>query len=390
METSKYSRYTIEDFVLDPFFIKWIVSPEKKDELFWNKYQKEHPEQEKSIQKAIFIIQAIRSDKEVIPEKKLDQIHRLLIKQIRRRTTPIIHIFKYAAILLILTASSFYIYEKQQNNVFPSKKNIPISSNKGVLITTNGNRHEFTTDNTSIKQTAQNKLTINNDTIYNSKEEKQPQKELNQLIIPYGKRSKITLEDGTQIWLNSGSQLLYPSSFNSKTRKVYLKGEAFLQVAENKNKPFHVITPAIKVQVLGTTFNISAYNDDSFIETVLLHGKVNISTNKAFSDNIEMIPGERVRYIKNSKSMKKDHVNPNLYASWINGYLIFENTPIKDVSKKLERYYNTKIVIEQGLEQITFSGKLDLKNNLIDVFESISFTSSIKVIENKDFITIKP
>ncbi len=121
---------------------------------------------------------------------------------------------------------------------------------------------------------------------------------MNQIIIPYGKRSDITLADGTHIWLNSGSQLSYPSEFKTDSREVYLSGEAFFDVKANPNKPFYVITRDIKIKVLGTRFNVSSYNEDNTTQTVLLKGKVTTGKNKIFAQTIDLMPGERMIYDK--------------------------------------------------------------------------------------------
>ena len=111
--------------------------------------------------------------------------------------------------------------------------------------------------------------------------------------------------------------------------------------------------------------------------------------NKLFAKTIDLIPGERMIYDKKEEQISKDQVDVRLYASWVKGYLIFDNIPITDVYKKLERYYNFKIDAEDGLEKITFSGKLDLKENIKEVLDNISFASSVKVLENNGSYLIK-
>ncbi len=387
-----YNTYTTDDFILDPFFSKWVISPDNETEQFWSNFLKDHPEQAESIREATLIVRAIRAHQEPIPDQKLNHIYNRLVNEKKSsQATRFIQFARYAAaVLLIAAISATYIFIHKQDNFFPEEAVIPTVSDKGILITANGNKHEFTTENTCITQASPDKLTINNDTIISNKEEKKTKElPLNQVIIPYGKRSEITLSDGTHIWLNSGSQLSYPSEFKSNTREVYLSGEALFQVAENKEKPFYVITRDVKVRVLGTRFNVSAYHEDATVQTVLIQGKVSIAKNKAFASDVEMQAGERVSYLKQTESMEKDQVDTDLFSSWINGYLIFENEPTTEVFKKLERFYNRKITPEAGLEQITFSGKLDLKTDLTEVLENISFASSISYVETEDAFIIK-
>jgi transmembrane sensor len=202
---------------------------------------------------------------------------------------------------------------------------------------------------------------------------------MNQIIIPYGKRSNIILADGTHISLNSGSQLSYPTEFKAGSREVYLSGEAFFDVRTISGKPFYVVTRDVRIKVLGTRFNVSSYPDDNTTQTVLLKGKVSAGKNKLFAKTIDMAPGERMTYNRDNETLTKDNVDTNLYASWVNGYLIFKNEPIASVFKKLERYYNQRIVADYRTGNMTFSGKLDLKDNIKDVLENVSFASSVYI-----------
>src|SRR5690606_37957770 len=108
------------------------------------------------------------------------------------------------------------------------------------------------------------------------------------VIIPYGKRSDITLADGTRIWLNAGSQLSYPLSFTGSSREVYLAGEAFFEVESNPNMPFYVITNDLKIRVTGTRFNVTSYLNDHTTQALLLSGKIGVTRNKRFGRSIDI------------------------------------------------------------------------------------------------------
>jgi ferric-dicitrate binding protein FerR (iron transport regulator) len=294
---------------------------------------------------------------------------------------------KYAASIAIITAISSLIYlSVYKKNQFPIET-ANETALKSKVILADGSIKEFDSEQTPIKQTTAGNLIINNDTVNIGLS--QTKTAMNQIIIPYGKRSDIVLADGTHIWLNSGSQLSYPSEFKTDSREVYLSGEAFFDVIPNPDKPFYVITREIKIKVLGTSFNVSSYGEDYTAQTVLVKGKITAGKNKLFAGTIEMEPGERLTYDKNDAHLSKDKVDVQLYTSWVNGYLLFLNAPIKEVSIKLERFYNQRIVIEGGLEKITFSGKLDLKNKLNEVLENIAFASSVKVLEENGTFIIK-
>jgi ferric-dicitrate binding protein FerR (iron transport regulator) len=213
---------------------------------------------------------------------------------------------------------------------------------------------------------------------------------LTHVIVPYGKRSEIILTDGTKIWLNSGSQLSYPVKFTGNTREVYLSGEAFFDVESDPSKPFHVITTDMKIRATGTRFNVTSYANDNQSQVVLLSGKVDAAKNKRFAGSMEMNPGERIVYSKTEENLKKDRVDVEHYASWIDGYLIFENEPVENIFKILERYYNKNILTEKLTGKPAFTGKLDLADDLGKVLNNIGFSASFSVECENDTFIIRP
>jgi transmembrane sensor len=388
MDTKNIINYqTTEDFILDKEFISWVLHPDKELDIFWEAFIRENPEKEVLIRDAALIIKSIQPIGQEVPQQRLDLIFEKINQADRKVKFNWNIALKYAASISILIAVGTLIYLSVQNkNQFP----VVASSEmvlKGKVILANGTTKEFDTDQTIIKQTTSGNLTINTDTI--DIDSDQSSSALNQVIIPYGKRSEITLADGTHIWLNSGSQLSYPSKFKTDSREVYLSGEALFDVKANPDKPFYVITRDIKIKVLGTSFNVSSYPEDHTVQTVLLRGKVSAGRNKLFATTVDLIPGERLTYNKNNAQLLKDKVDVKLYSSWINGYLFFKNMPLTEVYTTLERYYNQDIIVEDGLDKITFSGKLDLKDNIKDVLESIAFASSVNVHENNGSFIIK-
>lgn len=199
---------------------------------------------------------------------------------------------------------------------------------------------------------------------------------LNTLIVPYGKRTTITLSDQTKVWLNSGSRLIFPAAFTKKNREVYLDGEAIFEVAHDKAHPFIVSTRAMDVEVLGTVFNLSAYGDDSLISTVLVKGTVELTYggNPLLGrSSSRMTPGMLASLNTYTSDFEKQKVNTQLYTSWRDGYLVFEQQPLGDIAKKIARYYNVEIVFEdQALAGETFSGNLDLQNSAFDVLNVVA------------------
>ena len=213
--------------------------------------------------------------------------------------------------------------------------------------------------------------------------------ELNKLVVPFGKRTNLTLSDGTVVWLNSGTQLDFPSEFKGKSREIFVDGEIYIDIATDKKKPFIVHAGNMNITVMGTSFNLSAYKDDISKSVVLVNGKVQIETDNNYKTDLE--PNEKIEI--NYNSITKEFVDVSEYVSWKDGLLEFNSTPMSEILKKIGRYYNVEFEKTQdlSLNEKTFSGKLFLSNNLDSVMISISALSSTEYLrkENKIFISKK-
>jgi hypothetical protein len=213
--------------------------------------------------------------------------------------------------------------------------------------------------------------------------------EFNTLIVPYGKRSKIVLSDGTKVWLNSGSKLTYPASFNGKNREVLLKGEAIFDVSHDTQHPFKVLSEGHTIEVLGTIFNVSNYPDENSIRTVLKSGSVQIShkSDSFFKsqESTKITPGTMAVYTKNKPGIETKNVDVENYFSWREGVLIFKNNNLKYIMKKLDRYYNVTINFQElEMEEETFSGYLDLKDSIESVLKTLQEASSFEYNFNEN------
>ncbi len=215
----------------------------------------------------------------------------------------------------------------------------------------------------------------------------------NTVIVPYGKRTQITLSDNSTIWLNSGSKLVYPVRFADNKREVYLDGEAMFEVAHDEDHPFHVVTRDMEIKVLGTIFDLCAYSDDSIVNTVLERGSVELIYKRySFlgSTKEKMVPGMLAVYDPTNKTLAQKNVNTKDYTSWKDGYVVMEKKSLSSIAKKLSRYYNVTIEFEdQTLADETFSGYLDLRNSAAQVLALISEMTDIELVESDHLIKIR-
>ncbi len=204
----------------------------------------------------------------------------------------------------------------------------------------------------------------------------------NTLVVPYGKRTQITLSDGSKVWLNSGSKLVYPASLKEK-RTVYIEGEAIFEVIHSEQHPFFVATKDFEIKVLGTVFNVSAYPDDNVSSAVLERGKIELAStekNLFSKEKLTILPGTMVVFSLNEKIFNQQKVDTRDYMSWRDGYFIFKDEPLANIMKKLERYYNVKIVLQsESLGEEEFSGNLNLRNTPEEVLKVIAETTPFLV-----------
>lgn len=215
----------------------------------------------------------------------------------------------------------------------------------------------------------------------NNAEKTIPKKEaatFNQLVVPYGKQTTLTLADGTRVWINAGSRLVYPVVFEKQKREIYVEGEIYMEVAHDAERPFSVHTGKMDVCVLGTKFYISSYGRDRTQEVVLLSGSVSVAPAGRSDRGIRIVPGQQA-ILDTSESLEVREVEAESYISWIHGYLPFDNDPLSNILERLSRYYNCRIECTPEAEALTLSGKLELKDDPAEVLKILSATAPINL-----------
>jgi ferric-dicitrate binding protein FerR (iron transport regulator) len=212
------------------------------------------------------------------------------------------------------------------------------------------------------------------------------------LTVPRGIRMvQVMLADGTRVWLNTASSLKYPTAFSGNERKVELTGEAYFEVSHNAARPFFVSAKTITVNVLGTAFNVSAYDDDEQTDIVLVKGSVAL-TAKGSAGTItkQLIPGNMASFSAGTNNIAVAAVNTDEYVSWKNGYLIFRQTPLDRIVKRVSRYYDAHInTNDLARSDETFSGRLDLQNSIEEVMELICLGTPYIYLSKEQKLVLK-
>ena len=195
-----------------------------------------------------------------------------------------------------------------------------------------------------------------------------------QIYSPVGARTKFQLPDGTQGWLNGGSSIKYPVNF-VRNRNVGVSGEAWFDVVHLGSDEFRVTTPYFDVKVLGTQFNVVAYDDESTAEVVLERGKILVLGKDT---EVEMKPDQHVVFNKSTKEFTKKCIDSKTYTSWKDGWLIFKNVPMAEIAKRLERRYNTEIVLHgDSLKTSVFRATFQ-DENLEDICKMLATVAPVK------------
>jgi len=220
--------------------------------------------------------------------------------------------------------------------------------------------------------------------------------QMNEVLMPYGKKTELVLPDGTKVWLNAGSRIAFPSRFEKNSRTVFLEGEACFLVVNDARKKFIVKTGELDIKVLGTHFNVSAYPSEEIIETVLLEGSVVINKPKKMGRDkieIELHPSQKASFNRANRNVDiTNEEDTEKYIAWTYGWLNYSRESLQSVLKKVERFYNAEIELPPNYPtDDIISGKLDLKNSLEEVMLALSDASDFdyRIFENKVIITKK-
>ncbi|TDO94880.1 FecR family protein [Flavobacterium sp. 245] len=205
----------------------------------------------------------------------------------------------------------------------------------------------------------------------------------NTLSTPTGGQYNIILADGTKVYLNAVSSIKYPTQFNGDKRLVELQGEAYFEVAKNKNKPFIVKSDNQSIEVLGTHFNVHAYSNESVVKTTLLEGSVAVS----FKNQKSILkPGQESNVSDNFTKIKIREVDTDEAIAWKNGRFKFDNADLKTVMRQLERWYGIKVEYRGDVSDVRFSGGTFMNKNLSEVLKVLELSNIKFKVEGRTII----
>lgn len=238
------------------------------------------------------------------------------------------------------------------------------------------------------------RLKINNDRVINQSAHTVQEEKFNTVLVPYGRRTQVSLPDGTHVWLNSGSKLVYPTQFVNDSRTIYLAGEAVLEVSTDPHKPFLVKTDACDVQVLGTVFDVRAYPEDKTTVVALKEGKVRLFYDKTNlfgkPEQLDIMPDMVAVYDRDDEEMTSTQTDASPYLSWRDGYVSFKHSGVVEILARICRNYNVYADLEdvKNLPD-TFSGNLMLSDDLNKVLQSLEVLTPYQYSFSDRKITVR-
>lgn len=301
-----------------------------------------------------------------------------------------------ASIVLLLGTGIFYFTKPQEqtNQIVEKAKEIAPGGTRGILTLSNGKQivlgeisakdtiaKEGQKDEVTIKMNANGVITyiINPD----AATPKNTANSFNTLSTPTGGQYNIVLADGTKVFLNTVSSIKYPTQFNEDKRIVELEGEAYFEVAKDKNKPFIVKSGNQSIEVLGTHFNVHAYDNESVTKTTLLEGSVAVSYKNQKSI---LKPGQQSNVSENFNKIKIREVDTEATIAWKNGRFKFDNADLKSVMKQLERWYGIKVEYRGDVSDVRFNGGTFMNKNLSEVLKVLELSNIKFKVEGKTII----
>jgi len=399
----EYLQLTVEELLENHEFIAWMLHGRHRQE--WEAFLTENPEFKSKVNKARKILDLLRDRHDQLSDEDLLTIWKNIEsfdEQIRNRAHQIkLHtLMRYAAVFILalaIGATGYWSYYQNQKTYIYTSSADSETGNQSQLHLSNGTIVDLEKENSKIAMNGDQKIVIDNEKVIDlSKSIEADESKMNEVVIPYGKKSQLTLEDGTKVWLNAGSRMAFPNSFTGNKREVFLEGEAYFEVFHNHNQPFIVNTGEISIKVLGTKFNLSAYKTDKLTETVLLEGKVEVSERSTLGflkSKTILAPNQKASYDRIDRSITVEYdIDADLAIAWTEGWFKFSQQSLIDVLSKLQRYYNVQFVYDSKFPtNDLISGKLDLKESVESVMIALEDVADIqyRIDGNKIYIEKK-
>nr|WP_314898452.1 FecR domain-containing protein [uncultured Flavobacterium sp.] len=357
-------------------FISGEITPEGKTMLLTMLDNPQFSEELNVILRENFDSVEIPSISPELTKKFIDELREKMDTSSNKKESSVINLFNWrkiavaASVLIAISIGTFVLFQKRDQSPVmvvskvkddkePGKTGaiLTLSNGSKIVLDSVGNGLIANQNNTAV-------LKKNGGLVY--KAGRDAQVVFNTMTTPRARQYNLELSDGTKVWLNASSSITFPTSFAANERKVILTGEAYFEVDKDKKRPFRVSVNDMQVNVLGTHFNVNAYDDEATVNTTLLEGSV-LLTEKA--KKVLLKPGQQAQKQKSGAIVVNDNVNLEEVMGWKNGVFYFENASLQTVLRQLSRWYDVDVVFEKGIPERTFEGEIQKNLQLSQVLK---------------------
>jgi len=391
MYTKDYTNYTAERLLEDDYFLESFYNPTIESQSFWGKLILKDEVLAEEFRYANTILRSIPYRNQTFSSEDKE----LLWKRISA-TSHKKRLFRYwyssvaAVAILLLAAGSFYYVDYYEGDNFTAiekvqKPEYPVETIQLILA---DEKKVDIAEDSRLQYSNEGELHINTQKVdipqKSADTDKRNCTAYNQLIVPAAKRSFLELADGSRIWVNANTRVVYPVTFDDKEREIYVDGEIYIEVSPDKARPFIVKSKKMDIRVLGTKFNVSAYEASQEASVVLVSGKVNVRTDNRTESLLE--PSDRLSYEKGFIDIRK--VNVENYISWKDGFYTFDNESFSVVLDKLSNYYGKKISYNSTVRALRCSGSLNLGEDMIKILTGLESTMPVNFTIEGEYISV--
>ena len=307
-----------------------------------------------------------------------------IVRPLHRRRT-----WTAAAAILLFLAAGITLYQNHKSSTPPApsiaKHDILPGHNGAVLTLSNGKQIVLDSAGNGILTSDSHIKVIKKDGQL-SYEGNTAEVLYNTVSTPKGRQWKLTLSDGTKVWLNAASSIHYPINFIGNKRMIEITGEAYLEVAAGASAPFIVKTPTQEIRVLGTRFNVNTYTDEPILRTTLLEGSIKVAT---AGKTILLHPGEQVASNTTTGDLSTTQPDVSDVIAWINGRFKFDHSDIKTVMRQIARWYDVEVEYRGSLPDYQFAGGTFRNNNLSEVLQVLELSGLHFKLENNKIIVMQ-
>ena len=391
----KYENYSVKDFLEDDLFLQWQLAPTETLDEFWKQLQ-QYPHQEANLSDAVRTLHSVTINHVSLSRREEDKMLQNIYARYRRhRVRRFIYWSTSVAaslILLFLLVSPLRDFTGEKVNVMLTDvQSVRLDTIQDVQLIIGEKKTIAMAEDADISWTKEDEIEVNgrsSNSTYKSRIDADVT--YSTLLVPYGKRSFLTLRDGTKVWINSGTEVRFPVNMEGKERSIYVDGEIYIEVAKDKERPFYVHTSGFDVRVYGTKFNVTSYKADKEKSVVLVEGSVSVCSKEETKEKevkeIFLHPDQM--YHTTNRGPMITHVNALQYITWKDGIWQFTSESLESIALRLSRYYGVDIHCDEKTAVKSCTGKLILFDDVDKTLRIIEEIFGVRYETNQNEIII--